>query len=415
MAITTFTATNFSPLFKRVWGEYGDNLYGSGVEDPILSMIPKTFSFKGSQMNFPVKVSFGGGVGFGVLPEANTAKHVDVVLTRKSSYARLKLDRQTMIASKGKEGAFREATQAETEGKLRSFNRLQACAFYNDGTGIHGQHSGNATSGTAAAPVLTAMNTGTYKFRLGFFEEGDYVQIRTSGTTLLSSVFEITAVNTSNRQLTLARLSGSDDLTSVGAGTHDIIIQNSLNAAPMGLKGVCEFSSGTLYSVAYQRRWQASKVDAQVNSVNTPISVDWLNKAMIQSNNLSGEYPNIIGCSPLQFEKLLNRLGDARRYTEVISSSNKMAKVHVSFGAVAYDSPSGEVKIVSSRYIEDDRVYLVNTDKCEIKHAEKFGWFEDDGTVLLRLQDTDAYEARFGGYSETFINPMYQAYITNLA
>lgn len=415
MAITTLTDTNFSALFKRVWGQYGDNLYGTGAEDPVISQLTKTFNFKGSQMDFPIKLGFGGSTAFGTLPTANSGKYATVVLTRKKAYARLNLDRETIIASKGREGAFKEATEEETTSKLRSFMRTQACAFFNDGTGILGQQSGNAT-GTAAAPVLTALATGTYKFRQAFFEEGDYIQIREDGTTLLSSVWEITAVDTATRAITLARITGSDDLTTIGTGTHDIILQNSLNAAPMGIKGVVEFATGNLYSVAFQRRWKSYGIDSTTGGANPPVSTDYFNKDMLQINNVSGEYPNLIALSVIQMEKLLNRLEDKRRYSEVLSGTNKLAsKVRISFPAIAFDSVGGEVKLVSSRYVEDDRIYYINTNKIEQKHAEKFGWFEEDGTVLLRMQDQDAYEARYGGYYENYINPLFQGYRYDLA
>jgi len=415
MAISTYTDSNYSPLFKRVWGEYADNLYGNGSEDPALSQVNKTFNFKGSQMNFPVKVSFGGGKGQGSLPVANAAKYVDVTLTRKKTYARLNLDRETIVASKGREGAFKEATSEETTAKLASFMHGEAMNFWNDGTGILGQQSGNAT-GTAAAPVLTAIATGTYKFRANFFEEGDYINIRQSGTTLLSSLWEIMEVNTTTRAITLARITGADDLTAIGAGTHDIILQGSLNAAPMGMKGVVEFASGSLYGVAFQRRWKSYALNAQSGGVNAPISVDHLNRLAIQIQTISGEYPTHFFGSPTQYEKMLNRLGDNVRYTDMISKGNKMTtKALVSFNGIELQTVAGSIGFLPSRYIEDDRVYAVNFNHIEDRHAEKFGWFDEDGTVLLRMQDQDAYEARYGGYKETFINPLFQGYAYNFS
>lgn len=404
MAITKFTDSAYSPLFKRVWGDYANNLYGNGSSDPLLGMIQKDYSrFKGSQMDFPINVTFGGSVGFGAIPTANTAKKVLVTLTRKSCYARLNLDRQTILASKGKEGAFKEATADETEAKLNNFMRHMALALYNDGTGILGQTSGSA-SGTAAAPVVTILATGTYKFRQAFFEEGDYVNVRQSGTTLLSSVWEITDVNISTRAVTLSRISGPDDLTSIGSGTHDIVISGGLNAVPQGIKGVVEFSSGSLYGVTFQRRWQSYRINASSN----PISVDYFNKLAIQLNNRSGEYPNVYVASDLQFERFLNRLGDARRYSDVLSADSKITKVRVSFPAIDFTGPGGTAKIVNSRYVEDDKFYAVNTDKIVDYHLGEPGWFDQDGTVLLRMQDTDAYESRYGCYKETFINPLFQ-------
>lgn len=414
MAITVLSDADYSALFKRTYGEYGDNLYGSGSEDPLESQIPKKFDFNGSDHRFPLKVGFGGGTGFSVLPEANSSKNVDVVLTRKKAYARMNLDRETIIASRGKEGAFKEATQEETLGKLKSFNRTQACALYNDGTGILGQFSGSQ-SGTAAAPVVTVVNTGTYRFRQGFFEEGDYVQVVNSGGTTLTSKWEITAVDTTNRTVTLSRISGSDDLTAIGAGTHNIVLQGAYNASPMGLLGVHNFTSGSLYSVTYARRFSSYR---KVLSTAQLITVDLFNEAVLQMDQRSGEGPNLGILSTVQMQKFLSQLEDKKRYTntEITSKPNKLAnKATISFPGIEYMGPRGSFALVSSRYVRDDMVFLVNTNKMFRKHAEKFGWFDEDRTVLLRMQDQDAYEARYGGYYENFFNPLFMGAIEGLS
>lgn len=410
MAITTLTDSDYSALFKRTYGEYGDNLYGSGIEDPLESQIEKKFSPFGEQRRFPVKIGFGGGTSFGSLGQANRSKNVDVFYTSKSAYARMNLDRKTIIASRGKQAAFIEATQEETMGKLKSFNRTQACALYNDGTGILGQFSGNA-GGTGAAPTVTILNTGTYQFRSGFFEEGDYINVVQAGPTLLTSVWEITAVNTTTRVVTLVRISGSDDLTAIGAGTHSVVLQNSYNAAPMGVKGVCDFASSTLYGVTFQRRWSPY---ANTLSSAALLTIDLLNKAMLQIDNRSGESPNLIVVPPLQMEKLLNQMEDKKRYT-ITSKENRLSKASASFTGIEFASVRGAVPIVSSRYVRDDSCYLLNTNKMFRDHEEKFGWFDEDRTVLLRMQDQDAYEARYGGYYDNYINPLYQGKIDNLS
>jgi hypothetical protein len=326
----------------------------------------------------------------------------------------MNLDRETIVASKGKAGAFKEATQEETLGKLKSFNRTQAITLYNDGTGILGQFSGS-TGGSAAAPLVTIINTGTYRFRQGYFEEGDFVQVVNSGGTTLTSKWEVTAVDITNRQVTLARISGSDDLTAIGAGTHNIVLQGSYNASPMGILGVHNFTSSTLYSVNFQRRFSSLR---RVLTGSPLISVDHLNEVILQHDQRAGEPCNLIVFSTIQMTKFLNQLEDKKRYSscEVTSRPNKLAnKAVVSFSGIEYMGPRGAIPIVSSRYVRDDMAFFLNTNKMFRKHAEKFGWFDEDRTVLMRMQDQDAYEARYGGYYENFFNPLHMSAIEGLS
>lgn len=414
MPITTYTDSNYSALFKRTYGEYGDNLYGSGAEDPIEAAITKYFDFGGLQHEFPLKLGFGGNTGFGSLPETTGTRNVNVILTRKKAYARIQLDRETIVASRGKASAFKEATSEATESALKSFIRTQACAAYNDGTGILGQFSGNAT-GTAAAPVVTILNTGNYQFRQAYFEEDDLLQVVTNSTTLqATSLFQVTAVNVVTRAITLSRITGAVDLTAIGAGTHALVLQGSFNLSPMGLLGVVNFASGNLYSVPFQRRFSPYILPAGAGL----ISVDLLNQAMLQIDQRAGMPPTHFIFSVKQMEKFLNQLEDKKRYTSttVDTRSNKLAtKATVSFSAIEMMGVRGPITIVSSRYVRDDMVLAVNMDKCFRKHAEKFGWFEEDGSVLLRLANADAYEARYGGYYENFFNVLYFGAITGLA
>lgn len=416
MAITTYNNSDYSALFKRMYGEYGDNLYGSGVEDVGESQIPKYFDFQGDSYRFPIKVGFGGSVGFASLPTPNPSKNVEVVLTRKKAYARMQLDRETIVASKGKQGAFRAATQEETEAKLKSFNRIQACALYNDGTGTLGTHSGNF-GGSAASPTATILTTGLYGFRPAYFEVGDTVEVVASGTTLQASKFAIASVNTTTRVVTLTRLTGSVDLTAIGAGTHEIVLEGSWDASPMGFLGAFNFTSGSLYSVPYQTRF-ASYINTL--STATTISVDLLNKATLQMWSLSGETPDVIIPSVLQMERLMNHLEDKKRYsvspTSMTSKENKLTtKALASFSGVELMTIKGAVPVMPSRYVRDDMVIFANFKKTARRHAEKFGWFDEDGNVLMKLEGFDAFEARYGGYYENFINPLFQGFISNLA
>lgn len=405
MAITALTDSDYSSLFKRAYGDYGDQLYGSGVEDVLESQIPKTFDFQGNERHFPLKVGFGGGVGYGTLPAANRSKNVDVYYTTKQAYARLNLDRKTIVQSRGKMGAFIEATKEETEGKLKSFRRAQAMSLYNDGTGILFQFSGS-TSGTAAAPVITVLTTGTYRVRSGFLEEGDYVNVNTD-----AAVFEIIAVTSTT--VTLSRLSGSLDLTAIGAGTHSVYLQNSKDVAPMGMLGVTTFASSTLYGVTFQRRFSPY---TNAKSSATLLTSDDLNAAVLEMKNRSGETPNLIIPSVTQMNLLLNQMEDKKRYTTLDSSSNKLSKkATVSFQGIEFMSVDGPIPVVSSRYVRNDCVMLANTKKMFRDHAEAFGWFDNDGTVLLRMANDDAYEARYGGYYDNFINPLYQGIISGNA
>jgi hypothetical protein len=170
-----------------------------------------------------------------------------------------------------------------------------------------------------------------------------------------------------------------------------------------------------LYGVTFGRRWSPY---ANALASAALISVDLLNKAILQIDQRAGEPSNMIVFSTIQMEKFLNQLEDKKRYPsmEMTSKGNKlMTKATASFSGLEYMGPRGSIPIMSSRYVRDDTVYFLNTNKMFRKHAEKFGWFDEDRTHLLRMQDQDAYEARYVGYYDNFINPLHVGSISNLS
>lgn len=397
MASMNYTSSEITALFKQKYGKLSDNVYNSA--NVLLSQIKKDYNFVGKEMKIPVPVGFQGGVGSGSLPTANPFTIGDATLTRKKVYGVCQVDRETMKASATSEGAFVEATKYSVQKTVESYMRNASRILFNDGTGALGSFSGNA-AGTATAPILT-ITAATWK--IANFEENDYINVNTLG-----SVWEVTAVNPSTREVTLARISGSDDLTAIGAGTHVVYMQNSRNNDPLGLKGVCDATSSTLYGINVGRRWQSTQLAAGGSAIST----DKMNQQMLNVQQTSGKVPNLIITSFTQYRKVLNLLEDQKQY--IVEPRSADLKGKISFKGVEFMSSAGAVGIFPERFCEDDRMYFLNTNYIWTYHAPDFGWFDDDGTVFLRTSG-DEYEARYGGYYQNYIVPTFQGVITGLS
>jgi len=393
-----FNLTTATNLFKIKYGKLSDNTYNSA--NVLLARVKKSYDFTGKRMDIAVPTSFAGGVGSGSLPTPNYAAIEDAQITAKKMYSVIQIDRESIKAASNNEGAFVELTKFSVQKGVESWMRNMSRALFNDGSGSLGQFSGNAT-GTATAPVLTITAASWKESNL---EEKDYINVNT-----LSSVWEIVAVAPATRQVTLARISGSDDLTAIGAGTHTVYMQNSRLADPSGIKGVLDATGGSLYSVPVGRRWQATQLAAGGAGLTT----DVMNQVMLEVQRKSGKVPNLIMCSFTQYRKLLNVLEDQKQY--IVEPRSPELQGKVSFRGVEFMSSAGAVGVFPERFIEDDRMYFLNDNYIEVKHRPDFGWFDDDGSVFLRTASQDAYEARYGGYLEAYIVPSFQGVISGLA
>lgn len=390
----SFNLTSASNLFKYKYGPLSENVYNSA--NVILGRVKKSYKFTGKRMDIAVPTSYAGGVGSGSLPTANSAAYEDAQITAKKMYAVIQIDREAIKASSNDEGAFVQMTKHAVSKGVESFMRNMSRTLFNDGTGALGTLSANAT-GTAAAPICV-VSAATWKE--ANWEEKDYINFDAD-----SSVFEITAVAPSTRTVTLARISGSLDLTSAGSGAVGYM-QNSKDADPEGLKGVLDATSGSKYGITVARRWKSFQ-----KAVTSGLSTDYMNEVMLGVEKQCGKVPNLIVTSYTQYRKLLNILEDQKQYTLDARAENLKGKV--SFKGVEFMSSMGPVGVFADRFVEEDRMYFLNDNFIEIHHRPDFGWFDDDGTVFLR-DSGDTYSARYGGYLQSYIIPSFQGVLTGL-
>jgi hypothetical protein len=396
--MANWNLTDASNLFKTRFTKISENTYNSA--NVLLGRVKKRYDFTGKQEFVAQPLTFSGGVGSGSLPTPNYGDTEDALITAKKMYAVVQVEREAIKASANDEGAFVRMTKHAAQKGVESFMRNMSRALFHDGTGSLGQFSGNA-GGTATVPILTITAA---SFKEANWEENDYVNVNT-----LSSVWEVTSVDASALQVTLTRISGSDDLTAIGAGTHTVYMQNSKDADPEGIKGVLDATSGSKYNITIQRRWKS----VQIAAAGAGIVPDIMNQTMLEVQRKSGKVPNLIITSFTQYRKILNVLEDQKAYMLEPRAADLKGKV--SFRGVEFMSSAGPVGVFPERFCEDDRMYFLNDNFIEIAHRPDFGWFDDDGTVFLRDSSTDSYSARYGGYMQAFIVPSFHGVVTGLA
>ena len=405
-----FNLTDASALFKLKYEKLSENVYNSA--NVLLARCKKSYKFVGKKLVIAIPQSFSGGVGSGSLPQANKAIYEDAQIESKKMYAVVEVDRETIKAAMSDEGAFVRATKEVVKKGVESFMRNLSRTLFADGSGKLGTIDSSGTfAGSAAAPTVPLKSD---DYKEANLEEGDLINIGT-GNGSSTSLFEITAVDTTNKKLTLARLTGTQDFGSTySGGDQEIFMQGSEAKDPEGLDGVVKKSDSRTasYSIDHGRRWDSEIKDAG----GAAISTDLLNEMMLKVEKKSGKSPNLIVCSYKQYEKILNLLEDQKRY-EVKTRAGLKTKsgADISFSGVEFMSSSGPVGIFPERFVEDDRIYFLNDNHIHIYHRPDFGWFDDDGTVFLRKADSDAYEARYGGYLNTYINPCFHGVLHGLS
>ena len=425
-----FSLNRASEVFKSVYVKRSDNMYNS--ENVLQGRIKKRNDFTGSEKLVETHLSFSGGVGAAVLPKANSGKYAKAKIESHRVYGRALVEREAMKASSNDAGAFVRATAEQVKKTVESYMRNVSRILFNDGSGILGRIStaNVEVSGTNLTVTITAES-----WKEANFEERDFVQLVTGlaaypdnkstgaaeGGTTKANLCEIIEVNPDARKVTID-ISGSTILTGYALSDGDafpnatsgLCMQSSFKADPTGLKSIFDASldfkagnAGTLYNIPLQRRWTSHTENAN----GAGVSPDLLNLVMLQVKKRSGKSPNIIMTGYEQSRNIKAFLEDQKVY----NLPNKNLKGHAGFTGIEYVHEAGSIGLFVDRFCDVDKVYFLNDNYIEVHHRPGFGWFDEDGTVFLRLSEEDFYEARYGGYYENFITPTFHGFLYGLA
>jgi len=422
--MSDFNLTDQTNLFKINYYKKSENMYNS--ENVLQGRIKKKYDFTGKQRFVATPLSFSGGVGAGSLPVSNAGNYEGAIITAKKVYATCEVDREAIKASSNDQGAFVKATAESVKKAVESYMRNCSRILFGDGSGILGRGIGAGPADVTGAGSIGSPYVVTFdasRWHEANWEEKDLVQMVTSlaaypantggtaeGGSSVTNLLEVVEVDPVAMSISLvgtsAVLAALVTSTDPLPATTGIAMQRSYLAEPMGLDGALNATSGSLYSINIQRRWQAFQSDAN----GAGITVDKMNSVMLGVQKKFGKAPNMIVASYEQFQNILALLEDQKRY----NLPNKNLKGALSFSGVEFMATTGAIGIFVDRFAKKDSVYFLNDNFIECHHRPGFGWFDDDGTVFLRT-DEDTYAARYGGYYENFITPTAHGILTDLA
>lgn len=406
--MANYNMTTASGVFKTKYIRMSRDMMNS--ENVVLAKIKRNEEFVGDQALISVPTSFGGGRGTGVIPRANAASYQKMLITSKKHYATIEVDNEAIKASQTDEGAFVRLSKEPVKRGVQAFQANLSRQLFNDsitsnGNGRLGTFSGNQTLvSTDIYDVVVEATT----WKQANWEPKDYVNVNTNGAE-----FEITAVTPSTRTVRLQQVAGGTlNLATIGAGTHNVYMQNSRNNDATGLRGALLATSSTLYNISVGYRWQASYQDP---TVAAGISPDLMNKGVLTIKYAFGEGPDMMVTSFVQYRKLLNQLEDQKRY--MIVESRFGGKGKFSFQALEFMADTGPIAVIAERFVEDDTFYFLNSDFIELHTRPDGGWVEDPtlgGSIFRLSQTNDTWQARYAVYGEFGIMPTAHGIIAGL-
>lgn len=387
-----YDLTTFANAFKRAFID-DDKVDIFHFDNPLLKRVPVVDGFVGSDEERVRATSFMGGYGYGSLPRPNESNLIRPRVSAKKFYVRAMLDTESIAAAMRSEGAFFELvdrTKVDINRAIQNGLSLALCQSNADNELVLGII---ATSGVSGSNPYTLTLTSMHD---KLFHVKQVVTIQDADTDL----FEVTAVDADNSQITVSRLTG----TQVPAATDEIMLQGGDGSAFSGLKGAVA-ASGTLYNVTIADGWKA-RATAMASA---GITEHDLYNELLKVKCECGEQPDLIACGLTQYLKIAEMLSNKRVLNDL---SDEMG--HSGLSLV---SDEGNVEIVWDRHIENDRIYFLNTKRMMLRRRPLSGMVEHGGDLLLPdyINDQDRFHMVYRLYGDFYIEPTCIAVLTGLS
>lgn len=336
-------------------------------------------------------VSRNQGVGAraenGTLPVAGHQGYREERVGLHHNYGRIQVSGPVIKAMKSDSGSFTRAVDSEVKGVVNDLKRDVNRQVFGTSNGVI------ATTGTTVTDTTIVLAAGTSLTQMRQFEVGMRVDIGTvaSPTTVASDVV-IEAVDRDNATIDI---SGSN--VSTTDGTHFVFRAGAGGAGAnqqeiTGLRTIVN-NSGTLFNVDPTSApvW-ASYVDSNSGVLRSP-SDTLFEKVIDEVSIESGSVPDLLVSTAGVSRAFANTLKDQKRFTNTVDLKGGFKALSVSTG-------TGDLKFTWDRDCPAHTAFALSTSNLIHFVSSDWEWMDDDGAVLNRVPNTDAYEATLYKYHE---------------
>lgn len=395
------TITSVDPILK--------DFYIDKIVEEIKQQQPLSDYFKkrddmptdGRQVFYPLHVGRNVGVGAigsgGVLPTAGAQSWQDIKIPYRYNYARIQIDAQSLKATKSSRGAFEKVFDAEIMGAARDCGRNRNRQLFGDGTGTIAYIKTGATSATQTLSNGQGQTDANGQYNMNrFFAANQILAGITPGSPdTVNWTGTVSSVSTDGTQVTFTgsvTTSTNDRVVIVSNSGSSALADTGRNNEVMGLLGMVDDGTyvGTYFGISRTTYpiLNASRI-ALGQGALTPILMQ---KAWDSVHQKSDGKINTCFMHQTTLREHLANLQTFKRYTDEFSKAPDAG-----WEGAGHD---GEIEFNEAPLrVDRDCPYGVIfglDDSMLFRYVNEEGkWADEDGTILLRLSTTDAYEARF--------------------
>jgi hypothetical protein len=359
-------------------------------------------SWEGREVTYPLNLNRNQGVMFtsenGTLPDAGSQQYAQVKVPIRFCHARIQLSIQVIKASKTSKGAFKRAMDQEMKGVVRDLTNDRNRAMMGWGLGVlavvNGTPAAAATTINVKSPGGVSGTTNGNRF---LQVNQNIAFVSTGGAIRADGARSVLSVSTDGASMVLKTalanptfVVDTDYIVRAAKTTTAVIGDTAYNLEPTGLLALVDDST-YLTTVNNISRSTYPIFKSQVFPTVGALSADILQRGVDVADQIGNGEIKYFVCHHSVRRSYLTLMDADRRYMGSDLKQPDMGTVaaklkDITFGDIPWkvdkDAPYGILFGVdpssATRYVEVEGE-----------------WADDDGTILLRLTDVDAYEARF--------------------
>ena len=357
--------------------------------NPLLAKIKhSTKDVWGKEVRKLAPFGINGGVGAGsedgALPTSSGNGYVQFVADLKNLYGKIEISDKAVRASANNIGAFVNLLSDEMEGLVKASSFNLGRMLYGDGTGLL------ATASAQSDKTVTCD-------KVNNLIEGMLIDVYNASTKVNTSPMKITYVDRVNKKFTYECAS----TVTISSG-YKFYVQGSKDFEITGLGKIFDSSASSIYGVSKtEYPWltpHTSTTSTEISDILIQQAVDFLDM------NVDSKI-NFITCSSQVRRAYQEYLGAYRRNIDI-------TELEGGYKTITHNG----IPVVADRFVDDDTMYLLNTDDFTIHELCDWKWLEgEDGRILKQNQGYPTYSATLVKYAELICDkPCGQAKISGI-
>lgn len=357
-----------------------------------------TQDIEGREAVLDLNISRNQGVGsraeLADLPDPGRQGHVNVRTKLKYHYLRIQLSGQVIRDTKSDQGSFTREVTSEMNGGVRDLKNDLARQCYGDGTGVIA-----LASGAAAGSVIPL--AGASKQTIAQFGVGMLLDFGSTAATPgdLGTRIPVTAINRAAPSITVGATLGG---TALGTLTATSRISRSGSGGTgatqselTGLKAQIS-NTGPLFGIdpAVQPDWASQVIPGGA------VAESYFIEAEQEVNMASGETIDLWITTALVHRKVAALLQSDKRFPGTTELKGGYTGLDMSSVMQANTGANTTTLTFDKDMVETGVAYGISTNRMMVYSNSDWEWMQEDGAVLDRVPNKDAYGATLFAYKE---------------